>query len=463
MRRTLQDVGRLQTGPSRILVIGESEHDKKTLIDHVCGGGDNNNNNIGGNNDEEERKGSLLPMWMHKGRDQADMIKQVQVELDNVKTRNKIWTVKSIYNLWSVSYKPLTLGDRNHTRPLRDCGIWFHMLWLVYHVGRTSPKFEWKLVASRKQKHLIPVQLLVVGDAEEDDPRGTKFYSDFMSRREYLFPGASEQELGERILRVDVVADEDSRIRLWVACNVVQIRAEMKFAVGVMSRIGKKLGQTGITQIKSFAEHFTKEQVVCKSAAFAFEVFCSLFEVPVDFRAALEERVKSWSPKVEIQAGTPPPNSFMHYCVWLVAVIVYCKSLRPGGWSTFECTRGQYPWTAELDECVDSHLLDLHNREWKDLVDKRKTYGFLTHIFEDTRVRGAKHRTSTLPIASLNSLSHDQRSVSVTETSRPLHVVPPEIPPVSGYEAPAPLWFSFGGLCPTLIYPLLRILHLHRP
>ena len=470
MRRTLGSVRQLQTGPSRILVVGESEQDKKDLIDHVCGGASDNNN--GSNSVVEERKGSVLPMWMYKGRDQVKMIKQVQVALKNVKDHDKMWTVDSIFKLWDLSYKPALRGGRNQN-PFRDCRVRFHVMWLVYHVGRTSPKFEWRSVAPRNHKLLLPVQLLVIDDVEED-PKGEIFDSEFMSNKRYLFPGASEQEFTERILKVNLVADEDIRIRLWVTCNIVQIRAEMHFAASIMSRIGKELRPKGKKQIKSFAEYFSEEEVVCKSTSFAFEAFCSLFEVPSDFREALEKRVKAWKPDFEItvfEGRTPPPNSFMHYCVWVVGVIVHSKSLRPGGWSSFECTPGQYPWEAEIDECLDSHLLDLHKEQWKDLVNEKKTYEFLTKIFEETRVKGAKHRSSTLPIAPVNPVSQNGRElametcVSGSDSSRrvPGTTGPPDILPESSCEAPTSLWFSFRGLCPTAISPLLKILRLRRP
>lgn len=475
VKRTLQSVSRLQAGPSRILVIGDPEQDKRVLIDHVCGGADNNNGN--NNNVGEERQGSILPLWMYKGRDQVDMIKQVQVALDTVKAHNKMWTVNSIFKQWTLAYKAALHGERNHNNPLRDCKDRYHMMWLVYHVGRTSPKFEWRLLAPSKHKLLLPVQLLVIEDVEED-PRGSTFDSEFMSKKRYLFPGASEQEFNERILKVNVVADEDIRIKLWVTCNIVQIRAEMQFAAKIMSRIGHELGPKGFRQIKSFVENFTRKEVVRKSASFAFEVFCSLFEVPIDFREALEGRVTLWEPDVGItvfEGRTPPPNSFMHYCVWVVGVIVYSKSLRPGGWSSFECTPGgQYPWEAEIDECIDSHLCELHKSPWKDLVDEKKTYKLLTHIFEDTRVKGAKHRNSTLtpPIAPVNPVSHDDgrelemdNNVSGSNSSRrvPGAMDSPDISPRSSYEAPTSLWFSLRGLCPTAISLLLKLLSFRRP
>lgn len=475
-----------------IYVVGESEQDKRDLIDHVCGGGgDNNtgnNNSVGGEkrrsilprwmykrrhqDDMIERRGSILPMWMYKGRDQDDMIKQVQVALETVRDHDKIWTVESIYQLWTLSYKPP--HDKIYQNRLRECKNRYHMMWLVYHVGRTSPKFEWRLVDPHAHKlYLLPVQLLVIEGVEED-PRGSKFDSEFIENKRHLFPRASEPEFNERILKVNVVADEeDTRIRLWVTCNIVQIRTEMRFAAKIMSRIGNELGPKGFKQIKSFVDHFTKEQVVVKSASFAFEVFCRLFEVPDDFREALEQKVTSWEPDVDItvfEGRTPPPNSFMHYCVWVVGVIVYSKSLRPGGWSSFECTPPgqQYPWTAEIDECLDSHLLDLHKRPWKELVDEKKTYEFLTKIFEDTRVKGAKYRNSILPIAPINPVSHDGSDTSVPDSNSSRRVPgatggPPDIPPRSRYEAPTSSWFSFRGLCPIAISPLLRILSFRRP
>lgn len=345
-------------------------------MDYICG--------LSANSADPRQSSPFLPMTLHNITER-DEVRQIDASLKFLRKRNATWTVKAINRSWHTALRePLHLTCGQHRNPSDTCSTKYHMVWVVYRVGR-SPGFEWnKLINSKLTKeYQLPVVILVLTDAGED-PKGDLFKENFLSKVDYLFPEASKEERHERIVKVDAAAlasgDNDLRARLWIVAQGVQIRSEVRFAARIILKIRKGLGRTGLEIPRSSIAKFSREYSLAASASFVFKIFCKLFSVPDDFRDFLHGKLQVWeSSNDAVEPGVIyRPGWFMHFCVRIAGIIVYSKGLHPCGWSCTKC--GDLSWGEEVDTFLQNnpHKLDEHL-----LLSENDLCKYLNDIFEE--------------------------------------------------------------------------------